>query len=109
MFTNLVRVKNTPLVIHNKIMEDSQIYTQNTVLGTKDVIFSSKKVFEPSVPMEQNPAILFAMSLEGVMDAAPNYTPKMEKTLDKSTETVRGFIKTASQLFGKISNTLESI
>ena len=90
-------------------MENSSLYTQNTVLGTKDVIYSSKKIFEQQVPAEQNPAIAFAMSLEGVMDTAPNYTPKMEKTLDKSTETVRGFIKTASQLFGKISNTLEAI
>ena len=91
-------------------MEDASLYTQKVVLGTKDVIESSKAVFEPqNQDPEQSPAISFAMSLEGIMDEAPNYTPKMEKTLDKSTETVRGFIKTASQLFGKISNTLESI
>ena len=90
-------------------MSKSSLYTQNTIYGTKEVIQSSKQIFTQPVPLEQNPAIQFALSLEGVMDAAPNYTPKMEKTLEKSTETVRGFIKTASQLCGKISTKLESI
>ncbi|EAY05043.1 hypothetical protein TVAG_191400 [Trichomonas vaginalis G3] len=90
-------------------MADNNIYKQQVKLGTRDLILSSKGVFDPGTPLEQNPAILFAMSLEGVMDAAPNETPRIEKILDKSTEQVRGFIKTASQLFGKISITLESI
>lgn len=90
-------------------MAENSLYKQRINLGTKDFILSSKGIFDPGVPLEQNPAILFAMSLEDVMDQAPNETPRIEKILDKSTEQVRGFIKTASQLFGKISMTLESI
>jgi len=89
--------------------EEKLYFRKKMVLGTNDVIASSKNIFEPLVPINQNPAIKFAMSLEGIIDRAPEYAPHMDQTLEKSRDSVRNFIKTASQLFGKISNNLESV
>ena len=78
-------------------------------LGTKDLLNSSKKLFDLNKPLNQNPSHKFATSLEILIEKSPEYAPIMEQTLDKSTDSVRSFIKSASQMFGKISLNLQSI
>lgn len=90
-------------------MEDHSLFQCKMGLGSQDVILSSNKIFHPTSVDETNPAIQLAMSLEDLIDIAPEFTPKMEKTLDKSTENVRSFIKSAAGYFGKINLTLESV
>ena len=83
--------------------------SQQMYKGTKDILNSSKDLFVPQISRTQSPAVKFALSLEHVVDSAPNTLPQLEISLDKSIEMVRSFIKNASNKFGNISYTLESI
>lgn len=76
--------------------------------GTRNMIDSTKQIFQPATAEEINPAAKFA-SINDLLDNAPNYTPEIEDTLNKSIDSVKQFIKTASQLFGKISYSMESV
>ncbi|KAH0787438.1 hypothetical protein GPJ56_008633 [Histomonas meleagridis] len=88
--------------------EDRKLYKENVLLGTKNLLSSSKVLFEPraaqtTIEITNN----FSQNLEDLFEQAPYYTPVMEETLENSRESVRQFIKTVSQLFGSISSTLE--
>ena len=89
--------------------EDRALFHQKTSTGFSSVLTGANEIFGPSnSAATQAAAQRFANSLDELMSKAPLYTPDMEDTLDKSRESVRQFIKTASQLFGNISITLES-
>ena len=83
--------------------------SQQMYKGTKDILNSSKDLFVPQISRVQSPAVKFALSLEQIVDSAPNTVPQLEISLDKSIEMVRSFIKNASNTFGKISYALETV
>lgn len=88
--------------------DDSALFGGRMSLGAKNVIASSCDLFEPVyLSQTQHSAMAFASTLENLLDDAPQATPQMEETLEHARESVRQFIKTASQLYGSIGTTLE--
>ena len=88
--------------------EDCALFDSRMALGAKNVIASSSDLFEPTYLVNtQRSALAFASTLETRLDEAPQATPQMEETLDCARESVRQFIKTASQLYGSVGTTLE--
>jgi hypothetical protein len=80
------------------------------VSGAQNVIGGSKDLFEPaSIGATFQTAGRFAAATESLLDAAPSYGPRMGQSLDHSRESVRQFIKTAAQLFGRITVALEAV
>jgi hypothetical protein len=78
--------------------------------GTQNLLSSSKELFEPpSLNAAQASIARFGNTLEDPMERAPQCSRELENILDHSRESVRQFIKAASQLFGTISITLESV
>jgi hypothetical protein len=89
---------------------DLSLFNQKMVSGVQNVISSSKNLFVPAfIATTFQTAGRFAGTTESLLDGAPTYGPKMAQSLDHSRESVRQFIKTASELFGRISVTLESV
>ena len=92
-----------------RMEEDRKLFQENVLSGTKNVMSSSKFLFEPkTVPITISITNNFSQNLEDLFEQAPYYTPVMEETLEYSRESVRQFIKSVSQLFGSISSTLEN-
>ena len=90
--------------------EDNSLFHSRMSQGAKNVISSSRELFEPTyLSNTQHSALNFAASLEALLDEAPEMTPAMEETLDASREAVRQFIKSASQLYGSVATTLEKV
>jgi hypothetical protein len=90
--------------------EDLALFRRKMGGGAQSVISGSKDLFEPPVIATTfQTAGRFASATEALLDSAPTYGPKMSQSLDHSRESVRQFIKTASQLFGRISVALESV
>ena len=85
------------------------LMSQQMYKGTKDILTSSKDLFVPQISRPQSPAVKFALSLEQVVESAPNTLPQLEISLNKSIDMVRNFIKNASNKFGRISYALETI
>ena len=90
--------------------EDQVLFNQKMNDATKNVIAGSNDIFGPNTtqPLELA-ATRFANAIDNLLNQAPQCTPLIEDTLDHSRESVRQFIKTASQLYGNISLTLESV
>ncbi|KAK8846213.1 hypothetical protein M9Y10_020219 [Tritrichomonas musculus] len=90
--------------------EDHALFNQKMTAGTKNVILGANAVFGTNNCHKTiEAANRFAKELEGLLSQAPLYTPQLEDNLDHSRESVRQFIKTASELYGNISLTLESV
>lgn len=88
--------------------QDRALFQHKMTIATKNVISSAHELFEPTyLASTQRSAMNFANSLEALLESAPHMAPIMEDTLDHSRESVRQFIKTASQLYGSIGTSLE--
>jgi hypothetical protein len=90
--------------------EDLELFSRKMVSGAQNVIGGSKDLFEPAlIATTFQTAGRFAAATEHLLDGAPAQGPKMAQSLDHSRESVRQFIKTASELFGRISVALETV
>jgi hypothetical protein len=90
--------------------EDRALFGRKMSSGAQGVISSSKDLFDPAIiGATFQAAGRFAAATESLLDAAPSHAPTMGQSLDHSRESVRQFIKTAAQLFGRISVSLEAV
>lgn len=90
--------------------EDHALFNQKMTAGTKNVMLGANSVFGTNNCHKTiEAANHFAKELEGLLSQAPQCTPQIEDMLDHSRESVRQFIKTASELYGNISLTLETV